>query len=113
MDVNPSLAWCSATGMASGPQDALNCDGYEVARMVERINGGWFAVLRYADGRTIHRDCASLATGMAGCERWAMRHLDALRAQSRRKHLELIACQPWRGDEAAHAMAALGNLASS
>lgn len=47
MELHPSLEWRQALGMAgSDLLDALHCDGYEVARLIERINGGWFAVLR-------------------------------------------------------------------
>lgn len=110
MDLDPSLVWRTATGMAGGPLDVLHCEGYEVARLCERITGGWFAVLRYADGRQFHRDCISFASGKAGCERWAMRYLASLQARSRRKFLELVASQPWRGAEYHKARAALERL---
>ena len=111
MELHPSLEWRQALGMAgSDLLDALHCDGYEVARLIERINGGWFAVLRYPDGRTVRRNCASFSTGKTGCDRWALRHLDELQARSRRKQLELIAGQPWRGNEAANARTALQEL---
>ena len=110
MKLDPSLSWRTATGMADGLLDSLQCEGYEVSRMVERVTGGWFAVLHYTDGRRVHRDCMSFDTGKAGCERWAMRHLVSLKARSRRKHLELVASQPWRGAESHRARAALERL---
>lgn len=92
---------------ASDLLDSLQCDGCEVARLMERITGGWFAVLRYPSGKQAHRDCTSFESGKAGCERWAMRHLGALQAVSRRRRLEQIARQPWRGDDSFRARATI------
>jgi len=51
--------------------------GEEVASLIERLDGSWFAYLRisgelFAD--PITRDCTSFEAGQRGCELWALRH---------------------------------------
>ena len=96
--------WQSIFGAASqGPPHALACRSHEVARLSERIGGGWNAILRYPDGRMVTRPCSSLEAGRAGCEAWAQRHRAALIAQADRKELEWLARQTWRGSDGAAA----------
>lgn len=46
------------------------------------------------------RCCTDEATGRAGCEVWALRHLAALQAYDERRHLTWLAGQTWRGRDA-------------
>lgn len=94
------LCWRALTGPAGhGPPDALDLGGYEVARMVERLDGTWFALLRYPGRKAVIRDCTSYAKGKAGCEAWARRHRAELEADAERRNLEWLAGQTWRGAE--------------
>lgn len=92
------LKWLPITGPAGpGSPDALYVGGTEVARMVERLDGSWFAVLRYPDREAVQRPCTSYEAGRAGCETWASRHRVALEAHAERRHLTWLAKQTWRG----------------
>lgn len=65
--------------------------------MVERLDGSWFAVLRYPGREAVQRPCASYEAGRAGCEAWAGRHRAALQTHAERRHLTWLARQTWRG----------------
>lgn len=68
--------WESIYGAASvGDSNALAYKGDEVARMSDKVGGGWLALLRFPDGRTVHRECSSYVAGRAGIEAWAERRL--------------------------------------
>ena len=98
------FAWQCITGTAGhGRPDALAFRQYEVARVTDRIDGGWLALLHYPDGRRVVRHCTSYEAGRAGCEAWAARHEAALRARIERKQLEWLACQTWRGEDSVQA----------
>lgn len=93
--------WQSIYGPAGPePRDALACLGTEVARIDARIDGGWVATLRYADGHSVIRRCSSYEAGRAGCEAWAGRHQEELRVYARRRDLKWLANQTWRGTDA-------------
>lgn len=82
------LRWHPITGPAGpGEPDALFVAGREAARMVERLNGTWFALLRYPGRESVMRDCTDYATGRAGIEAWARRHQHALEADAHRRNL--------------------------
>ena len=94
------LYWRAITGPAGrGPPDALDLGGHEVARMVERLDGTWFALLRYPGREALRRDCTSYASGRAGCETWARRHGAVLEADAERRSLEWLSGQRWRGTD--------------
>ena len=64
--------------------DGLFIDGEQIACLIDKVGGGWFAVLR-PPGRTIHdpaiiRHCSSFEAGKRGCELWAIKHETRLRA---------------------------------
>src|SRR5688500_2751413 len=102
--VPKGFSWQSITGMAGhGPRDALTYRRCEVARVTDRIDGGWLALLHYPDGRRVVRHCTSYEAGRAGCAVWALRHEAALRAHIDRRLLEWLAHQTWRGEDAARA----------
>ena len=93
-----ALKWLPTTGpVGPGSRDALYVGGTEVARMVERLDGSWFAVLRYPDREAVQRPCTSYEAGRAGCEAWASRHRVALEAHAELRHLTWLAKQTWRG----------------
>ncbi|KAF1689100.1 hypothetical protein CSC62_17085 [Pseudoxanthomonas jiangsuensis] len=105
------LRWHPITGPAGpGEADALFVAGRAAARMVECLNGTWFALLRYPGRESVMRDCTDYATGRAGIEAWARRHQHALEADAHRRNLEWLAAQTWRGEEAVRARAALAAL---
>lgn len=105
------MEWTPLAGPAGpGERLALRVGSTEAARMVDRVNGTWFAVLHYPDGRKGMRDCASLESGKAGCEAWAMRHMDALLARDELRHLTWLARQTWRGEDCAAARAKLSAM---
>lgn len=102
------FAWQSIFGPAgSGPEDALAYRRFEVARVTDKVGGGWLALLHYPDGRRVTRDCTSYEAGRAGCEAWAIRHQAALMARIDRRCLEWLASQTWRGEASARARRAL------
>ena len=64
----------------------LYVGGSEVARMCERIDGTWYAVLNqhlhYTDPSRRMVDCSSFEAGKAGIETWAARHMARLEAEA-------------------------------
>lgn len=56
--------------------------GTEVARLTERVGGGWTAIVNQHrpsfDPCRVKRDCNSFETGKAGVEEWARRHAERL-----------------------------------
>lgn len=65
--------------------DALFIEGEQVACLIDKVGGGWFALLQ-PPGRTIHepgitRHCSSFEAGRRGCELWALKHEAGLRAR--------------------------------
>ena len=105
------MKWHPIAGPA-GPGEplALWVAGSEVARMVDRVGGGWFALLRYPGRPPVRRPCTSLEGGKAGCEAWAHRHRAVLERYGELQHLAWLASQTWRGDDAMNARAALQAL---
>ncbi len=99
------LRWCSiyGPGSARGGANALYLGSLEVARMIDRMGGGWFARLHYPGRESILRDCTDEASGRRGCEAWAHRHRAELEAQAERTHLEWVSRQTWRGQDALEA----------
>lgn len=105
------LKWQAATGPAgSGPRVALVVGSVEVARMMDRLDGTWFALLRYPGREAVTRDCTNFEAGRAGCETWARRHRFVLEAYAERRHLEWLACQTWRGVDSMRARERLAAL---
>ena len=78
--------------------------------MVERLDGTWFALLRYPGRKPVMRICTDYPTGRAGIESWARRHQHSLEADAHRRDLEWLAGQTWRGEAAVRARAALAAL---
>jgi len=71
------------------------CDGVQVFRLSERINGGgWFASLdtqRPSRERWTFRECTRYQQGVAGTELRVERHQDRLRAEIDRLRVERAA----------------------
>lgn len=75
--------------------DGLFLNGETVASLIDRVDGGWFALLdtqRGMDGKQTKRLCTSFEAGRRGCELWAIRHEARLRAEVSAK----IAARPMR-----------------
>lgn len=71
---------------ASGPPHSLQYENLEVARIHQHVAGHWLATLRrYAPDRSHTVTCTSLEAGIAGCEIYADRHQDEVRAEADRK----------------------------
>ncbi|RZZ90582.1 hypothetical protein [Pseudoxanthomonas winnipegensis] len=74
--------------------DALTLDGEQVALLLDRVDGGWFARLECQKGGVseplVTRRCSSYEAGKRGCELWAARH----EARLRREVAEKIAARP-------------------
>lgn len=63
---------------------ALELDGHQVAMLLQRVDGTWFArleVQRPFEEPLVKRPCTSFEAGKAGCEMWACRHEARLRAE--------------------------------
>jgi len=77
------MEWKLVHITASGPPTVLEVDSVGVVRLMDRIDGRWFAVLNYhlPDSRR-HRECTSYEAGRRGAELWTMRHLDRLRHEA-------------------------------
>lgn len=81
----PDFHWRSVASRPDGKDDSVFCDGTQVLRMSERINGGgWFADLntqRPDRRRWATRECTNYDQGVVGAELWVVRHQDRLRAE--------------------------------
>lgn len=69
-------------------ETALALGGTQVAFLLERNGGGWFARLdaqRGMAGPLVLRDCTSYEAGRAGIEAWACRHERRLREEVQAK----------------------------
>lgn len=105
------IRWFAITGPGGpGEPHALYVARYEAARIVERLNGTWFAMLRYPGQEAVNRPCTSYDAGRAGIEAWARRHYDALEATAERRGLEWLARQTWRGTAATEAQERLSGM---
>ena len=82
MSLPTGFHWRSIYGISgSVDRNALAYDEHEVGRMSAKVGGGWLALLRYPDGREVHRPCSSYEAGKAGIVAWAKRHEAALVAR--------------------------------
>ncbi|WP_454261494.1 hypothetical protein [Pseudoxanthomonas mexicana] len=72
----------------------------QVARLIDRLDGSWFAVLdchlASVDRHRRTRDCSSYESGRRGVELWALRHESRLRAEIDAQHQEWLARQALR-----------------
>lgn len=80
----PEMEWKRVHITAEGPPTVLEIDGVGVVRMIDRLDGSWFAVLDYhlAEDRRRIRDCSSYEAGRRGAEQWAQRHLERLQREA-------------------------------
>ena len=70
------MRWRGVTESHYDRPTVLELDGVGVVRLIDRVDGTWFAVLDYHLGheRSRKRDCTSLEAGRRGAELWAQRH---------------------------------------
>lgn len=97
----PGFCWDLAWQHADGPPTALLLEGEEVARMDQRITGGWYVLLdrqRPAPPGSpfaplVVRNCSSFEQGRRGTVMWVLRHEARIRGDvaakiaSRPRHL--------------------------
>lgn len=78
---------------------SLRCDGMEVARLIDRLDGTWFVILERQRDWSKHQrvDCSSLEQGKAGTWLWAERHSERLHAEVADRIALLRSNQRWRG----------------
>jgi hypothetical protein len=96
--------WSSLCGVTGpGRDDALYCGIHQVARMDERVDGGWNARLFYPNGQESFRRCTSRDAGRAGCEAWAARHEQELRDWAELERLRHLARSRWAGKSSTEA----------
>lgn len=106
--------WGSIYGPAGpAPMDALYCGLQCVARLDERVGGGWVATLNLPGGRWRIRACASRESGQAGVEAWARRHQVELAAWAEREYLRYQARCCWNGPSAGEARRRLEAMGES
>jgi hypothetical protein len=68
-------------------RSALVLERVQVAMLLEKVTGGWFARLwahRPITAPVVTRECTSLEAGRAGVEAWARRHEATIREEVRR-----------------------------
>lgn len=74
--------WSLLFTWSNGPPTVLRLRGTEVARLSQKVNGEWTAILNQHlpgdDPRRRPRDCRSYETGKAGVDEWARRHAERL-----------------------------------
>lgn len=80
----PGFKWSHAIQWSKGPEDCLLLDSTQVVRLLQRVDGSWFALLDVHldwDERPRWVSCSSYDNGRAGAEVWASRHEARLREQ--------------------------------
>jgi hypothetical protein len=82
-DLPPEFTWAPRTQYCRLPT-ALKLQGEVLVSMIDKVGGGWFAILHREDGidkPLITRHCSSFEAGRMGAERWVLRHEQELRAK--------------------------------
>ncbi|HYG08253.1 MAG TPA: hypothetical protein VD865_17830 [Stenotrophomonas sp.] len=85
----PGFRWEKASQHETGAPRALTLDGEEVARLIDKVTGGWFVLLERQRpapagqpfAPLVKRDCSSFAQGRRGTEIWAARNEARIRAE--------------------------------
>lgn len=81
----PDFHWRSVASRPDGKDDSVFCDGIQVLRLCQRINGGgWFVDLNTQRPERAHwtvRECSGYEKGAMGAEMWVSRYQDRLRAE--------------------------------
>lgn len=75
------MRWAPVTIHQQACPTILEIDGIGVVRLIDRLDGTWFALLDYHKAGHIHRACTSLEAGRRGSELWAERHMTRLVAE--------------------------------
>ncbi|CEG15242.1 hypothetical protein [Xanthomonas citri] len=81
--------WEKASQHEEGPPTALTLDGVEIARMMDKVAGGWFVLLERQRpsppgepfAPLVTRDCSSFEQGRRGTAMWATRHEVRIRSE--------------------------------
>lgn len=92
--------WRRLSGGLDGLPDSLQVCGYEIARLTQRVDGCWLAIVRRNLPHELQHThvCQSYESGRAGCDLWAKRHEVALLAWGEEQHRAWVARQRWRGN---------------
>jgi hypothetical protein len=89
--------WTWLGSDVGGREVVYQLGGTEVARLIDRLGGSWFAILDRQGEHERKRDCTSYEAGRRGVELWAARHEARLRAEVLAKHEAWLSRQTWRG----------------
>jgi hypothetical protein len=91
------FAWAPYTIGRDELLTSLQWDGFEVARLFERLDGSWFVILdRHLDWeRHITRPCSSLEQGRAGAMMWAERHRERIAREVAERRAKQRGKKPW------------------
>ncbi len=96
MDEAP-FKWTKIGAGLDGPMVSYQHRQTEVARLVDRVGGTWFARLdMHLPDTNVTRNCSSFEAGKRGVELWAERHRERLVAEVEAKHQAWLAKQHWR-----------------
>lgn len=89
MNLPDGFHWIKAHQYERGEPTALALGDVELARMIDKVGGGWFVLLERqklpspgkAFAPLVKRDCSSFEHGRRGTELWAARHEARIRAE--------------------------------
>jgi len=96
--------WIKAHQHERGEPTALALGDVELARLIDKVGGGWFVILERQKlpppgevfSPLVQRDCRSFEQGRIGTEIWATRHESRIRAEvairivARPKHMAIL-----------------------
>lgn len=84
MPLPPDFHWIQAHQHEHGAPTALAQGDVQVVRLMDRLDGTWFARLDChlgMDAPLALRDCTSFERGRRGAEEWVCRHEGRIRAE--------------------------------
>lgn len=96
MDVD-AFNWTWLGADVGGREVVYRLGTTEVARLIDRLDGSWFARLdNHLDGSLRTRACSSYESGRRGIELWAQRHEERLRREVQAQLEAYFARTLWR-----------------
>ncbi len=93
----PAFKWTRLGAGLDGPLVSYQHRHTEIARLIDRLNGTWFARLdMHLSDTNVTRDCSSFEAGKRGIELWAERHRERIMREVEERHQAWLARQTWR-----------------